>query len=186
MGSNAMSTIAAVIGRLLLAVMFIVSGLQKIADPGPTGQMLIATNLPANFALPTGVFELVTGVLLAIGLMTRLVSVVLFVFVGLTIFFFHHDFTDPLQGTLALKNLAIMGGLLMTFAYGQVRGTFDYMRERRKTYDAELRAARAEGKAEGVTAAPRPVVAGAPAAGTVVTDVARDGVPEVRPKRRWF
>jgi putative oxidoreductase len=41
-----------------------------------------------------------------------------------------------------------MGGLLMTFAYGQVRGTFDYMRERRKTYDAELRAARAEGRAE--------------------------------------
>ena len=50
----------------------------------------------------------------------------------------------------------------MTFAYGQVRGTFDYMRERRKTYDAELRAARAEGRAEGATTAPRPVVAGTP------------------------
>ena len=171
-----MSMIAAVIGRLLIAVMFVVSGLQKIADPGPTAQMLTATNLPANFAMPTGVFELVAGLLLAIGLMTRLVAIVLFVFVGLTIFFFHNQFTDPLPGTLALKNLAIMGGLLMTFAYGQVRGTFDYMRERRKTYDAELRAARAEGRAEGATAAPR----------TVVTDVDSDGVPEVRPKRRWF
>ena len=171
-----MSMIAAVIGRLLIAVMFVVSGLQKIADPGPTAQMLTATNLPANFAMPTGVFELVAGLLLAIGLMTRLVAIVLFVFVGLTIFFFHNQFTDPLQGTLALKNLAIMGGLLMTFSYGQVRGTFDYMRERRKTYDAELRAARAEGRAEGATAAPR----------TVVTDVDSDGVPEVRPKRRWF
>jgi putative oxidoreductase len=139
-----MSTIAAVIGRVLIAAMFVVSGLQKIADPGPTAQMLTATNLPANLALPTGVFELVVGILLAIGLMTRLVSLVLFVFVGLTIFFFHNQFADPLQGTLALKNLAIMGGLLMTFAYGQVRGTFDYMRERRRTYDAELRAARAE------------------------------------------
>ena len=186
MGSNAMSTIAAVIGRLLLAVMFIVSGLKKIIDPGPTVQMLTETNLPGNFALPTGLFELVAGVLLAIGLMTRLVSIVLFVFVGLSIFFFYHDFTDPLQGAVALNSLAIMGGLLMTFAYGQVRGTFDYMRERRKTYDAELRAARAEGRAEGVTAAPRPVVAGATAPGTVVTDVDRDGVPEVRPKRRWF
>ena len=181
-----MSLIAAVLGRLLLAAMFIVSGVQKIADPGPTAQMLGATNLPANLALPTGVFELVAGLLLAIGLMTRLVSLVLFVFVGLTIFFFHHDFADPLQGTLALKNLAIMGGLLMTFAYGQVRGTFDYMRERRRTYDAELRAARAEGKAEGVAAAPRPVVAGTSPAGTVVTDVDHDGVPEVRRKRRWF
>ena len=171
-----MSMIAAVIGRVLIAVMFIVSGLQKIADPGPTAQMLAGTNLPANLALPTGVFEVVAGVLLAVGLMTRLTALVLFVFVGLTIFFFHNQFTDPLQGTLALKNLAIMGGLLMTFSYGQVRGTFDYMRERRKTYDAELRAARAEGRAEGATAAPR----------TVVTDVDSDGVPEVRPKRRWF
>jgi putative oxidoreductase len=181
-----MSTIAAVIGRLLLALMFIVSGLQKIADPGPTAQMLAGTNLPANLALPTGVFEVVAGLLLAIGLMTRLTAIVLFVFVGLTIFFFHNDFADPLQGTLALKNLAIMGGLLMTFAYGQVRGTVDYMRERRKRYDAELRAARAEGRVEGATAAPRPVVAGAAATGTVVTDVDGDGVPEVRPKRRWF
>jgi putative oxidoreductase len=181
-----MSMIAAVIGRLLIAVMFVVSGLQKIADPGPTAQMLTATNLPANFATPTGVFELVAGLLLAIGLMTRLVAIVLFAFVGLTIFFFHNQFTDPLQGTLALKNVAIMGGLLMTFAYGQVRGTFDYMRERRKTYDAELRAARAEGLAEGATTAPRTVVAGTAAPDTVVTDVDRDGVPEVRPKRRWF
>lgn len=180
-----MSMIAAVIGRLLLAVMFIVSGLQKIADPGPTAQMLAGTNLPESLALPTGVFELVSGLFLAIGLMTRLTAIALFVFVGLTIFFFHNQFADPLQGTLALKNLAIMGGLLMTFAYGQVRGTFDYMRERRRTYDAELRAARAEGRAEGATAAPRTVVA-PPAAGTVVTDVDRDGVPEVRPKRRWF
>lgn len=179
-----MSLIAAVLGRLLIAVMFVVSGLQKIADPGPTAQMLAGTNLPASLALPTGVFELVAGILLAIGLMTRLVAIVLFVFVGLTIFFFHNAFADPLQGTLALKNLAIMGGLLMTFAYGQVRGTFDYMRERRRTYDAELRAARAEGRAEAATAAPHAVVADTPQ--TVVTDVDRDGVPEVRPKRRWF
>ena len=181
-----MSLIAAVVGRLLLAVMFIVSGLQKLADPGPTAQMLSATNLPATLALPTGLFEVIAGVLLAVGLMTRLVSIVLFVFVGLTIFFFHNQFADPLQGTLALKNLAIMGGLLMTFAYGQVRGTFDYMRERRRTYDAELRAARAEGRAEGATAVPRTVVAETTAPGTVVTDVDRDGVAEVRPKRRWF
>src|SRR5688572_11488863 len=146
-----MSLIAAVLGRLLLAVMFIVSGLQKIADPGPTAQMLSATNLPANFALPTGLFEVVAGLLLAIGLMTRLVSIVLAAFVALTIFFFHNQFTDPLQGTLALKNLAIIGGLLMTFAYGQMRGSYDYMRSQRKVHQAQVRAAHAEGKLEGAT-----------------------------------
>ena len=172
-----MSMIAAMIGRVLLGCLFIVSGLQKIADPASTSRYIESvTTLPGALALPTGIFELVAGVLLAIGLMTRLVAIVLFVFVGLTIFFFHNQFTDPLQGTLALKNLAIMGGLLMTFAYGQVRGTVDYMRERRRTYDAELRAAHAEGKAEGAMVAPH----------AVVTDADGDGVPEARPRRRWF
>jgi putative oxidoreductase len=157
-----MSMIASVLGRLLIAVMFIVSGLQKIADPGPTAQMLEATNLPANFALPTGVFEVVAGLMLAIGLMTRLTAIVLAGFVALTIFFFHNDFADPLQGTLALKNLAIIGGLLAVFAYGQVRGSYDHLRAQRKVHKAEVRAAHAEGKLEGAT--------------TTQTTVVRDGL----------
>jgi len=171
-----MSLIAAIIGRLLIALMFIISGIQKLADPAPTAQMLQTVHLPANLAIPTGVFELVAGILLGIGLMTRLVAIVLAGFVALTIFFFHNQFADPLQGILALKNVAIIGGLLMVFAYGQMRGSYDYMRAQRRTYDAELRAARAEGLAEGATTAPR----------TVVTNVDGDRVAEVRPKRRWF
>ena len=146
-----MSMIAAIIGRLLLAVMFIISGVLKIADPAQTAQMLESTNLPASLAMPTGWFELIAGILLAIGFMTRLVAIVLAVFVGLTIFFFHNDFVDPIQGALALKNVAIIGGLLMVFAYGQMRGSYDHMRTRRKAHEAELRAAHAEGKVEGAT-----------------------------------
>ena len=171
-----MSMIAAVIGRLLIALLFLVSGLQKIADPGPAGQMLESTNLPASLALPSGIFEVVAALLLAVGLMTRLVAILLAGYTALTIFFFHHDFGDPMGLTEALIHLALIGGLLMVFAYGQMRGSYDYMRERRKTHDAELRAARAEGRAEGATAAPRPVAA----------DVDGDGVPEARPRRRWF
>ena len=40
---------------------------------------------------------------------------------------------------LAYGFVPLVCGLLMTFAYGQVRGTVDYKRERRKRYDAELR-----------------------------------------------
>lgn len=146
-----MSMIAAIIGRLLLAAMFIVSGLQKVVNPAQTAQMLESTNLPASLAVPTGWFEVVAGLLLAIGLMTRLVAIVLAAFVALTIFFFHNDFTDQVQGALALKNMAVIGGLLMVFAYGQMRGSYDHMRTRRKTHEAELRAARAEGQVEGAT-----------------------------------
>ena len=171
-----MSMIAAVVGRLLIALLFLVSGLQKLADPGPAGQMLQSTNLPASLALPTGVFEVVTALLLAVGLMTRLVAILLAAYVALTIFFFHHDFGDPTGLTSALLHLALIGGLLMVFAYGQMRGSYDYMRARRRTHEAELRAARAEGRAEVATARPH----------AVVTDVDHPTVPVTKPRRRWF
>jgi len=154
-----MSAIAAFIGRVLLAVIFIVSGLGKIMDPAPAAQMMAAVGLPSNMAMGVGVFELVAGLLLAIGLMTRLVSAALFVYIGLTILFFHNNLADPAQQVNALKNLAIMGGMLMVFAYGHMRWSYDHWRERDRTRKAELRAAHAEGKAEGATA-----VAGRPAA----------------------
>lgn len=152
-----MSTIAAVIGRIFIAVIFILSGVQKLLDPGPTAQMLASTNLPANFALPTGAFELIAGLLLAVGLLTRLVSILLAGFCLLTIFFFHSQIGDPMQATQALKNLAMAGGLLTVFAYGQVRGTFDAVREERRRHRAEIAQAHAEGVADGVLKADRTV-----------------------------
>ena len=93
----------------------------------------------------------VLGLMLAIGLMTRIASVLLAGFCLLAAFFFHNAFGDITQLTAALKNLAIAGGLLVVFAYGQMRGSFDHMRERNRARKAELRAAHAEGKAEGLT-----------------------------------
>jgi putative oxidoreductase len=150
-GRRAMSMIAAALGRILLALLFVISGVQKVFDPSGAAQALAGAGLPSNWALATGIFELVAGLLLAIGLMSRIVSILLFGFVALTIFFFHNQVTDPVQGAAALKNLAVMGGLLMVFAYGQMRWSYDHWRARDKVRKAELRAARAEGKAEGVT-----------------------------------
>ena len=178
-----MALIAAIIGRLLLAFVFVVAGLQKLADQPGLNAQLSAANLPANLALAVGLFEIVAGLLLAVGLMTRLVSLLLLVFVAGGILFLHNQLGDPTQLQLALKDVAIMGGLLMTFAYGQMRGSYDYMRERRRTHDAELRAARAEGRAEGATEVPRTVVNPAPA---TVVDRPPAAVVEERPKRRWF
>jgi putative oxidoreductase len=171
-----MSAIAAFIGRLMLAALFVLAGIPKIIDPSGAAAMLQSANLPGSLAQPAGIFEVVAGLLLALGFMTRLVSILLAGFTLLTTFFFHNQFGDPLQAAMALKNLAITGGLLVTFAYGHMRWSYDHMRASRKgelaaakaearAHDAEIRAARAEGRA---------VAAG-------VSD------PADRPaKRRWF
>jgi putative oxidoreductase len=181
-----MSAIAAFVGRLMLALLFVLSGIPKIIDPSGTAAMMQAARLPGNLAMAVGIFEVVAGLLLALGVMTRLVSILLAGFTLLTVFFIHNQFGDPMQAAQALKNIAVAGGLLMVFAYGHMYWGYDRMRAMRKgelaaadasarAHDAELRAARAEGRAEAVGTG----------AGTVVTDVDGDGRPEVR-KRRWF
>jgi putative oxidoreductase len=163
--------------------------------------VITGVGLPPGLAIPTGVFEILAGLTLGLGLATRLVSLLLFVFVAFSILFFHNRFTDPMQLTQALKNLAIMGGMLLVFAHSQMWWSWDTMRRERQSartvrdverdrdetkleaerriHEAELRAARAEGRAE-VVQGTVPVDAG-----TRFADVDGDGVPEPR-RRRWW
>ena len=149
-----MAFLASVIGRMLLGLIFIVSGIAKIMHVSATAELIAkATTLPPSIALPVGIFELVFGVFLAVGFMTRVSSVLLFGFTIATVVLFHNKVGDPLQVQMALKNVAIAGGLLMVFAYGQARGSVDVWRERDRARRAELRAAKAEARAaEGAAA----------------------------------
>lgn len=158
-----MSMIAVFIGRLFIAVIFVVSGINKLIHVTDTNAMISAAGLPGWLAVPTGLFELIAGVCIALGIYARAFSLLLAAFVLLTILFFHRDFTDPIQAMTAMKNLAIAGGLLCLFGYGHTRWSYDALRRKRRdeidAHEAELRAARAEGQAEAVGA---PVVARRP------------------------
>ena len=144
-----MATIAALIGRILLGALFVFAGLGKVMDPAGTAAYMEAESpFPGSLALAVGVFEIGAGLVLASGFMTRIASVALIVFTALATLFFHERVTDQAQAAMALKNLAVIGGLLMVFAYGQVRGQVGLWRERDRAHDAEIKAARAEGKAE--------------------------------------
>lgn len=168
-----MASIAAFVGRILLALIFIVSGANKLVDPAGTEAMITGVGLPAGLAIPTGVFELMAGSAVALGFMTRLFAILLAGFTLLTAFFFHNRLGDPMQAVHAMKNLAITGGLLCLFAHSQMRWSYDSMRLRRKgeiaardaetrAHEAELRAARAEGRAAVVPPAQTATIADAP------------------------
>lgn len=155
-----MAFLASILGRMLLALIFIVSGITKVMNVAQTQAFIDeATTLPVDVALPVGIFELVFGVFLAIGFMTRISSVLLFVFTLATIFFFHNQVGDAGVLQAALRNLAIAGGLLMVFAYGQARGSVDIWRERDLARRAEIRAAKAEGREKGAREAEERLVA---------------------------
>jgi putative oxidoreductase len=144
-----MATIAALVGRILLGALFVFAGFGKVMDTAGTAAYMEAESpFPGSMALAVGVFEIVAGLVLASGYMTRIASLALVVFTALATLFFHEQVTDQVQAAMALKNLAIIGGLLMVFAYGQQRSRIEVVDERAKRLDAEVRAARAEGKAE--------------------------------------
>lgn len=181
-----MSKIAAIIGRILLAVIFVLSGAGKLMDVSGTETVMVGAGLPGGLAIPVGLFEVIAGLCLAAGFMVRLVAVLLAVFIALTTLFFHYEITDPVQRVMALKNLAMIGGLFLAFAHSQMwNHYYAISRERRgelaardaeaRAHEAELRAARAEGRADAIGGATH----------SVAGDVDGDGVPEVR-RRRWF
>ena len=105
-----MATIAALIGRILLGALFVMAGLGKVMDPAATAAYMEAESpFPGSLALAVGVFEVVAGLILASGFMTRLASLALLVFTALATLFFHEQVTDQTQAAMALKNVAIIG-----------------------------------------------------------------------------
>ncbi|MEO0032140.1 MAG: hypothetical protein RIS94_1898 [Pseudomonadota bacterium] len=187
-----MNTIAAFVGRILLALLFLVSGINKLFAVSATESLITSAGLPSGLAVAVGLFEVIGALALIFGFMTRLFAVLFAGFSLLTVLFFHRQFTDPMQATMALKNVAIAGGMLCLFAHSQMRWSYDSMRIARRgerstleaeerAREADLRAARAEAKADALgTVASRPI----PASTVGWVDRDGDGVPERR--RHWW
>jgi len=115
------------IGRVLLALIFIVSGLSKLAAPAATQSYIVSAGLPfpqlAYVAAVT--IEILGGVLLLVGYRTRIVAWVLAGFALMAGAAFHHALGDQSQFIHLLKNLAIAGGMLQVAAFGPGRFSID-------------------------------------------------------------
>ena len=108
------------IGRVLLAAIFIFSGIGKALAPEGTIGYIAASGLPfATFGLVAAVaIELGGGLMLALGIKTRLVAAALAAFSVVTALVFHHALGDQNQLIHFMKNIAMAGGLLQVMAFG--------------------------------------------------------------------
>jgi putative oxidoreductase len=125
------------LGRVLFAVLFIVSGAFKLLDIAATTQMTEKIVLPAALAsyvsqlesmtgmpmaqmlaIAAGTIELLCGLMIALNFGARFAAIVLILFVAAATFYFH-DFwnqtgADARNNMIhALKNLSIIGALLI-------------------------------------------------------------------------
>jgi putative oxidoreductase len=119
--NNTVNTSAVpVIGRILMAAIFILSGFGKLMAPAATIGYIQAMGLPlASAGLVVAiVVELGGGLLLALGYRTRIVALVLAAFSVVTGLVFHNAVGDQNQMIHLMKNLAMAGGLLQVVAFG--------------------------------------------------------------------
>ncbi|HEY0906185.1 MAG TPA: DoxX family protein [Methylophilus sp.] len=117
---NALQAAASVAGRVLLSHIFIISGLSKAANPAGTIGYIQSVGAPMpEMAFAIALFvELVLGIALLVGYKTRLAAAGIAVFTVATAFMFHNNMADQIQQIMFLKNLTIVGGLLMMIAFG--------------------------------------------------------------------
>ena len=112
-----MTGIIQLIGRVMMALIFILAGLGKINDPAGTIGYMQSADLPGILLWPTIALEVLGGLALAAGYKTRYVAFALAIFSIVAAAVFHRNFADQMQMILFLKNIAMAGGLLL-FAVG--------------------------------------------------------------------
>ncbi len=133
--------VVALLGRILICVIFLNSAFGKITNPRATMDIMEKHGLPlVQIGLPAAIAaEALGGLSLLLGLRARIGAGVLFVFLIPTTLFFHNFWAyagDAAayrgQMTNFMKNLAILGGLLMLVAFGPGGISFDAQRAKRR------------------------------------------------------
>ena len=126
------SDLLALVGRILVAALFIPAGFSKLMGfAGTVGYIAsVGLPMPALGAIIAIVVELGAGIALLLGYKTRIAAIVLAVFTLAATFFFHAFWAAPeaqkmVATLLFTKNIAVVGGLLMVAAFGPGRLSID-------------------------------------------------------------
>ena len=116
------------LGRIMLALIFILAGVGKMMDPAGTMGYMQSVGLPGVLLWPTIALEVLGGLAVAVGFKTRYAAIALAIFSVAAAVIFHRNFADQMQMILFLKNIAMAGGLLLLAAGGRTAYSMDNRR----------------------------------------------------------
>ena len=124
------------IGRLLLAALFLPAGLAKLSGfEGTVGYISsVGLPLPTVAAAAALALEILGSLALIVGFQTRIVAAVLAVFTLVASFFFHAFWAAApeqafVQQLLFFKNIGVIGGLLVLASSGADAWSLDAKKE---------------------------------------------------------
>ena len=115
-----MQRITPLLGRALISIIFLMAGYGKLTDPAGSQQYMAAHGMPLTgfFLVCTIILELGGGLSLLLGYKARWGATALAIFLVPVTLIFHTDFAAQMQVVMFMKNLAIIGGLLMVASFG--------------------------------------------------------------------
>lgn len=121
-----LDNLALLCGRILLAALFLPSGVKKLMDLGGTAAYMGRQGVPAaeTMALVAGIAEVAIPILLLLGVLPRLVAILTGGFIVVATLTAHRfwEITDPamamMQQIQFLKNVGLIGGTMFYFVAG--------------------------------------------------------------------
>jgi putative oxidoreductase len=128
--ANVSNDVVTLVGRILIASIFLLSGLSKLAAPSFTVGDIASAGLPLpwiGYGIAVAV-EIGGGLGLIVGYQTRVAAALLAEFSIAAALAFHNHFADQNQFIHFFKNVAMAGGLLQVVAFGAGRFSLDARR----------------------------------------------------------
>jgi putative oxidoreductase len=130
----------ALVARILLSAIFVLSGFAKLTDPGGAMGYMEKAGIdnPEPLLYIAAVAEILGGLAVLLGLFTRLGAAGLFLYMAVITVIMHKFWGNmpadaaKMQMVQFMKNLCIMGGLAMVVAFGPGRYSLDARLRRRK------------------------------------------------------
>ena len=122
-----MTNIVDLIGRILISALFLINGIFKINNYDGAIGWMESFGMPGILLIPAIVLEIAGPILIIIGFKTKLAAGLLSLFCLATAVIFHNDFSNQMQLTSFLKNIALAGGFLFIL----VNGTKDFSIEKK-------------------------------------------------------
>jgi putative oxidoreductase len=128
----------AALGRVLLALIFVRAGINKLGSIDATATEMASHGIPLANILVFGAIamELGVGFLLMVGLFARCAALALFFYTLVLAVIFHAYWAAPaaqarMQASFFFGHLSMMGGMLMVVAFGAGALSLDAVMRRR-------------------------------------------------------
>tara|TARA_B100000287_G_C20342187_1_gene666256 strand:- start:320 stop:694 length:375 start_codon:yes stop_codon:yes gene_type:complete len=120
-----MTNIFDLLARILISALFLINGIFKITNYDGTLDWMEGYGMPGVLLIPAIILEILGPILIIIGYQTKITAALLSLFCLATAVIFHNDFSNQMQLTSFLKNIAIAGGFLFLVINGSKKFSLD-------------------------------------------------------------